>query len=61
MSGRKPTNEKAEGLSLGRVLAPIEVERSPLKDYTYPYKIYKITIHLIYTPIKKAKLNQYIF
>lgn len=58
MTGRKSTNEKAEELSLGKVLASLEVERNPLKDYTYPYKIYKITIHLIYTPIKRARFKE---
>jgi hypothetical protein len=58
MTGRKPANPEAEKLPLGKVLAPVEVERNPLKDYTYPYKIYKITIHLVYKPIKKAKFKE---
>ena len=58
MSGKKPTNPKAEKYPLGKILAPFEVERNPLKEYTYPYKIYKITIHLVYTPIKRAKFKE---
>ena len=58
MSGKKPTNPKAEKLPLGKVLAPFEVERNPLKEYTYPYKIYKVTIHLVYTTVKKAKFKE---
>jgi hypothetical protein len=55
---KKPTNPKAEEYPLGKILAPLEVERVPLKEYTYPYKIYKITIHLVYNPIRKARFKE---